>query len=211
MPKISVITPSIRPLGLEMTRQALLCQTFKDFEWIVDINSTGESDLNTSLNRCIKRASGELIVFLQDYIKIEPEGLQKFWEAYEKNPDKLYTAPVGKAKEEAGKVNWDWRKYRQGSCHWMEWEIDWGACSKKILYEVGGFDEVLDEGWGFDNVSVGFRADLKGYEVYNLQNNIAVALDHDALFEHPFRKKRNEILHNRRLQEFKMGLKISYL
>ena len=66
--KISVITPSIRPEGLKIVRECLLNQTFKDFEWLVDINWTGKHDLNASFNRLIRRASGELIVFYQDYI-----------------------------------------------------------------------------------------------------------------------------------------------
>lgn len=209
MPKISVITPSIRPQGLVTTRKCLLQQTFKDFEWITDINWSGESDLNASLNRCIRRAKGELIVFLQDYIEIEPEGLQRFWDAYQKDPKVLFTAPVGKKKLLG--INWDWRKYREYDCNWMEWEIDWGACGRNILYEVGGFDEVLDEAWGFDNVSLGFRADLIGYKFANLKDNKAVAYDHDAHIKHPFREKRDPMLHNRRLDQFRMGEKISYL
>lgn len=209
MPKISVITPSIRPKWLEMTRKSLLEQTFKDFEWIVDINWTGKSDLNQSLNRCVKRSSGELMVFLQDCIKIKPDGLQKMWDAYQKDHNKLYTAPVGKLRQ--GKIEWDWRKHRTGECNWMEWEIDWGACAKDILYKVGGFDEVLDDAWGFDNVSVAFRADMEGYQVANLPNITAVAIDHDEMMGHPFRHKRDPVLHNNRLQEFKMGLKIQYL
>lgn len=210
MPRISVITPSIRPAGLEVTRKCLSQQTFKDFEWIVDINWTGESDLNASLNRCVKRAQGELIVILQDYIEIEPEGLYNFWVAYLKDPKILYTAPVGK-KGLFGKINWDWRKYKIESCNWQEWEIDWACCAKSILYEVGGFDEILDEAWGFDNVSIGFRADMIGYKFANLKENIALAYDHDKHIKHPFRSKRNPMLHNRRLDQFRMGEKISYL
>lgn len=210
MPKISVITPSIRPAGLEVVRKCLLEQTFRDFEWITDLNWTGESDLNASLNRCVRRASGELIVFLQDYIEIKPEGLQKFWDAYQKDRRVLYTAPVGK-KKRFGRVDWDWRKYREYDCNWQEWEIDWGACAKSILYEVGGFDEVLDEAWGFDNVSVGLRADLIGYKFANIKDNLAVAYDHDAHIRHPFRAKRDPMLHNRRLDQFRMGEKISYI
>lgn len=209
MPKISVITPSIRPEGLAITRKCLLEQSFKDFEWIVDINWTGKSDLNASLNRCVKRAQGELIVILQDYIEIKPDGLFKFWVAYMTDPRVLFTAPVGK--RGTFKINWDWRASRIRECNWMEWEIDWGACPKNILYEIGGFDEVLDEAWGFDNVSIGFRADAIGYKFANLRDNPAVAYDHDAHMEHPFRKNQDPILHNRRLDQFRMGEKISYL
>lgn len=210
MPKISVVTPSIRPLGLEVVRSSLLEQTFKDFEWIVDINWTGKSDLNASLNRCVRQAKGELVVFLQDYISISKDGLEQFWNAYQQDKKVLYTAPVGKIKI-WGRKEWDWRKHRERECNWQEWEIDWGACAKNILYEVGGFDEVLDEAWGFDNVSLGLRAELIGYKFANLPKNIALARDHDAFFPHPFRALRDPMLHNRRLDQFRMGEKISYL
>lgn len=207
--KISVITPSIRPVGLEVTRDSLLNQTFKDFEWIVDINWTGQSDLNASLNRCIKRASGELIVFLQDFIIIENDGLERFWKAYQENKEVLYTAPVGKI--DNGKIIWDWRKSRVGECNWQEWEIDWGACAKDIIYDIGGFDEALDEAWGFDNVNAGLRADLRGYKFLCLSNNPAKAFDHDKHTKHPFRNLRNPELHNYRLDQIRRGLEIRYL
>ena len=33
--KISVITTTIRPLGLKLLKQALTYQDFKDYEWII--------------------------------------------------------------------------------------------------------------------------------------------------------------------------------
>ena len=95
--KISVLTPSIRPAGLEILQKSLKNQSFKDFEWIQDIGLGDKHDLNQAWNRMLKRAKGELIVFYQDYIKIEPDGLQKFWDAYQANPKTMFTAPVGKS------------------------------------------------------------------------------------------------------------------
>ena len=139
--KISVLTPTIRPKGLEPTRQSLLNQTFKDFEWIVDVNWTGEVDLNKSLNRLIRRSSGELVVFLQDYVELPPWGLQAFWEAYTAKPA-FYTVPVSKYDEH--NETWDWRAGREGAIDWREWEIDCGSAPLQALYDIGGFDEELD-------------------------------------------------------------------
>jgi len=208
--KISVITPSIRPKGLEIVRECLLNQTFKDFEWLVDINWTGKHDLNASFNRLIKRANGELVIFLQDYIKIAPEGLQRFWEAYQRET-KLYTAPVGKSKkEDYSDVIWDWRKNNYSEVGGTFWEIDWACAPKRILYDIGGFDETLDQYWSCDNVNIGYRLQLKGYKFENIDNP-AVAFDHDAFEEHPFRKDYHPNFNNERMQAFERGLTIDYL
>lgn len=197
MPRISVITPTIRPEGLKIAREGLLKQTFKDFEWIVKINTTGEVDFNKAMNEAIGQAKGELVVSLQDFISIPEDGLQKFWDAYQKE-DTFYTAPVGD----------DWRKERT-ECNWQEWEIDWGCVSKKALYEIGGFDEELDKYWGFDNVNVGLRADMAGYKFKCLKDNIAFGYEHER--ENEFIQKRNPDFHNERLDLIRRGLKINCL
>lgn len=205
-PKISVITTTIRPEGLKQVRNALLKQSFKDFEWIVEVNWTGEVDFNASMNRALKRAQGELVVSIQDFITPPEDGLQQFWDAYQKQPA-FYTAPVGQTLD--GKTaEWDWRYERKADdiCNWQEWEIDYGSAPTKALLDIGGFDEELDKAWGFDNVNVGLRAHNAGHKFYNLPNNKAIALKHDDLMEHPFRKLRDPVLHNKRLDDIRKGL-----
>lgn len=210
--KISVVTPTIRPGSLWLTQETLAGQTFKDFEWLVEIGfPTRGHDLNAAFNRMIKRAKGELIVFLEDFTKIEPDGLQRFWEAYQKHPDTLMTAPLVKVRswDDEAKI-YDWRTERE-DCQWTECELDWGAIPKKVLQEVGGFDEELDAHWSCDNVNLGCRANLAGYKFHCVKDNPALALDHDFIMEHPFRKNYNPAFNNHRMDDFRMGLKINYL
>lgn len=211
--KISVITTSIRPEGLKITRECLLKQTFTDFEWLVDLNWSGKHDLNKAYNRCLKRAKGELIVSLQDYIKIEPDALQKIWEAYEQNPDTFMTFPVGKVDNEQyeGEPKWDWRNYPQSIMDWRMWEIDFGACPLKCIKDIGGFDEEIDGFWSCDNLNVGCRADLAGYKFARFIDIKGIAYDHDAFIEHPFRKEYKPIFNTLRMDEFKKGLKIDFI
>lgn len=215
MPKISVLSPSIRPEGLAITQKCLSEQTFTDFEWLVEIGIPGNGhDLNKSYNRMLRRAKGELIVSLQDYIKILPTGLENFWKAYQENKRVFYTAPVGKTDDKtySAKSNkWDWRAFTTEIMNWQKWEIDWGAAPLSALKEIGGFDETLDDYWSFDNVNVGFRADMAGYKFGNLINNLALAYDHDAFIKHPFRERFNPEYHNERLDEFRHGLRLDYL
>lgn len=217
--KISVITPTIRPEGLIPVYESLKQQTFQDFEWHTDFGFPSRGhDLNAAFNRMIKRSSGELIVFYEDFTKILPDGLERFWKAYQDNPDTLFTAPLGKVTNFGDKPAWDWRAVKQDlsqteytNCRWNTCELDWGAIPKKILYDIGGFDEVLDNWWSMDNVSVGMRADYKGYKFKCVFNNPAVAIDHDAIIQHPFRERWNPEQANLRMAEYFENPKLHYL
>jgi hypothetical protein len=212
MVKISVITPSIRPKGLEITQKCLKEQSFTDFEWHVELGLGTKHDFNQAMNRMIRRSTGELIVILQDYIKIEPDALQKCWDLYQNNKQAFVTFPVGKSKTlEFDNPQWDWRKSPDSEMDWQKWEIDFGMCSKEALYNIGGFDEELDRYWSFDNVNVGYRAFLAGYFFLKDITNCAIAYDHDSFIEHPFRKNYNPTFHNNRLSQFESGKKIDFL
>lgn len=209
---ITVITPTIRPAGLEITQYSLKNQTMKH-DWQVEIGYGVKHDLNQAFNNLIRRSKGELIVVLQDYIRVGPLGLQKFWEAYQKYPDTFFTGPVGKTNSPdfTGDVKWDWRKEGAEEVDWQHCEFDWAAFPRDAICKIGGFDEELDNFWSCDNVNVCFRADQAGYRFRNINDNTAIAYDHDAFIPHPFRKNFNAAFHNARLDEFRAGLKLDYL
>jgi len=216
MPKVSVITPTIRTRGLEILEKCLREQTFQDFEWLIEPNvHKSQPDLNAALNRMIKRSRGEIIVFLQDFIKIPKDGIEQFVKALEKEKA-FYTAPVNKTEDETFTLpvmEYDWRQFRKDKqrLDWKDWEIDWAATTKELLYDVGGFDEELDKHWGFDNVNIGLRLDIKGHKIYNLDENEALGYLHNIGIKHPFIGKRNPIHHNMRLDEIRRGLVVDFL
>lgn len=214
MPQITVVTPTIRPEGLEPIQKSLEAQTFTDFEWLVEMGIPGRGhDLNAAYNRMLRRSKGELIVFIQDHTKIPIDGLEKFWQAYE-NEQAFYTAPHGKADAlnvHDNLVRWDWRMHKDGEISYNQWEIDWAAAPRNALFEIGGFDELLDQYWSCDNVNVAFRANLAGFQFYNLKDNPAVAWDHDKFIPHPFRANFKPEFNNARMEEFAMGCRINYL
>lgn len=196
--KVSVITPTIRPEGLKILQKCLSQQTLKDFEWLVEVGFPEKSDLNAALNRMVRRAKGELLVFYQDHITIPNDGLAKFYNAW-KFKDAFYTAPV----------NYDWRQDAEPENErpFTDWEIDWGACGRQALIDIGGFDETLDRYWGFDNVNAGLRAEMKGYKIFCIRNP-ATAEKHP---EAPMKKNRNPEYHNQRLDQIRRGEKIDFL
>lgn len=218
MVKITVVTPSIRKEGLEITKKCLAQQTFKDFEWLTELNKTGVHDLNAAYNRMLRKAKGELIVSLQDYIKVSPIYLQNIWECYKKHPRAFVTMPVGKVDnlDFNPPAKWDWRAYRNDEknirdCEWNCWEIDSGFAPLSALKEIGGFDEALDGIWSGDNVNVGCRAQIAGYEFKCLFDNPALAYDHDVFIPHPFRESFNGSLNTKRMAMFKGGFKIALI
>lgn len=198
IPRITICTPTIRPDGLEVIQHGLKNQTLQDFEWLVEISIPERGhDLNAAYNRMLKRAKGELVVSVQDYVEMPYGGLEKFWNAYQENPDTFFTAPLGK--KLGDKVTWDWRESPDALMDWRRWEIDWGAAPLKALKKIGGFDEALDEFWSCDNINVGHRANMHGYKFKNLHDNKALVLDHDAFMTHPFRKQYNPDFNNERM------------
>lgn len=182
MPRISVITPTVRPEGLKIVEAALRKQTFTDFEWLIGAKEAcpivdtpfetrwiaddfegGFWTLNRIYNRLFKEAKGELVVSLQDWIYIPSDGLQKFWDAYAEHPDALISGVGDQYQEWDGKRKptvkiWaDPRKTtKYGTfyeCFYNDCEWNWAAIPKAIFNAVGGMDEKLDFlGFGGDQL-----------------------------------------------------------
>ncbi len=187
-PKISVITPSIRPNGLKVVFDALQQQTFKGFEWLPRLSVPGKtSDLCYQMNKAVEEAQGEIIVFLQDYISIGPEVLGEIYRLYKTTSD-AFTFPMVKDWEE------DWRCFREDGSVVKpeEWEIDFGACLKKDIVKAGMFDEKYDDGFGWENVDLAYRMGKEGV-VFRVKPTIrSYGQDHEVIEPHPYRHKPNQ-------------------
>lgn len=215
--KISVITASIRPAGLDVAIETLKHQTFTDFEHITKLSEVGpKPDLCASLNDCIRRSSGELLVFLQDHTVIPPDGLERCWAAYEGDKDVGWTFPLGKVDDLADPAHprWDWRVERPDGSYvaWNEWETDYACIPRRAIIEVGGFDEDFDSGFSWDNVEIGYRLFKSGMGFRVDTRNRAVAWDHDKFVPHPYRHKPNLDLWTGKRREIDAGkIKMPYL
>lgn len=201
---ISVITPSIRPRGLEQTFKTLQNQSV-DFEWLPRLSTVkSKPDLCYQMNQAIREAKGELIVFLQDWIKIRPDGLQLMWDYYKANPNTAVTCPVGKVDTVEELVNanfakdgirWDWRIEKEWEVEYHHWEIDWGFASKDAIIKAGMFfEERYDDGFGWENVDLAYRMMKQGVKFKCFPRNIAIAFDHDKNERHPYKSKPNQDL-----------------
>ena len=211
--RVSVVTPTIRPEGLLDVQQSLERQTLTDFEWLVEVGVTSHgNDLNRAYNRMLRRATGSLVVSIQDYTMFGDSLLEELYRSHEENPSIWYTVDV--AHTDGIVTEYDWRHYRKGEdINFMEYELCVGSFPLVGMRQIGGFDEELDElTWGFDNVNVGFRAKRAGFPLKVHPTAEAVQYKHDLTTEHPFRAKMIPDLHNARLGQIERGeVKIRYI
>jgi len=213
MTLISIITPSIRPKGLAITQKCLSEQTIQEFEWLVEIGIPRRGcDLSRALNRMLKRAKGKWVIVLQDYIKIKPDGLDKFLKIA--NEKELYTGDVGMTLDWKN-VKWDWREIGEfREVDYRRWEMDWAFGPLKAFKDVGGFEEEYDNFWSNENVEIAYRMSKLGYKFYVMPENKALQYNHDKVFKHPFRDKFNPTFHSAHLQKIDMKekpIRLDYL
>lgn len=207
--KISVITPTTRPEGLKIVRQSLDRQTVQDFEWIViaphSVNIKGievdtllsdppkqEGDVwtyNKAMNKAIKQAQGDYILFFQDNIYAPNNALEKFLFWIKKLGDNFCITGVGDQYLNVDK--WGkplmkvWtdprRKVNKNAyeCYPEDWEMNFAFCTKKAIYDIGGFQEDLDQYFGMDNISVCERLDDLGYRFWIDQSLEIRGIKHD--------------------------------
>lgn len=189
-PKISIITPSIRPEFLDITQECLEKQTFQDFEWVVEIGLRNRGyTLPSDWNKLISRCKGDIIVMIQDCIRVDDDFLEKVSKLdFNK---KAYTFPVSKVMKWGDEPSKDWRSFFESrAIQPHQWETDLAAAPRDLFYTVGGFDEEFDKGWSWENVEIAHRASFAGYSFDVIQDMGGIALDHDRIKPNPFRGKR---------------------
>lgn len=187
---ISVITVSIRPERLEIVKKCLDRQIGVEFEWIVEdfVDTSKTWSFNTATNKAIKKAQGELLVFVQDSIWFNPDALHKFWQHY-KNNSKGCVSGVGdqydKLDEYGKPIHKVWLDPRKRldlgtfyECNPEDWEINFASLPKVLVEEIGGFDEEMDKYYGMDNVAVAYRLDQIGAKFYLDQTNESFSYQH---------------------------------
>lgn len=227
--KVTVFTPTIREGWWNLMAKNLSTQSYKIHEWIiVDDHKDDRSEIakkyaekynlnivylkgkerktkrtyslvnanNTALESC----TGDLFVFLQDFIVLQPEAIEELVRESARHPGD-FIAPVDayyspKIKPNtANKEDWfdgetdvvgefmrknvrfQGKSVRVGSAV-TDFEHNFGAVPVKTLKRLGGYYEFFDESLGFDNTEIIFRAWQLGYRVWIDEWNIAICIDH---------------------------------
>ncbi len=192
--KISVICVTNRKGAIAFLKKQLDKQTFKDFDVIVADDSGDEDffeqfkprqknegdvwNLNKAYNDCLSKVTGELIVFLQDFIEIPANGLERFWELYQLYPNDLITG-CGHKYENGRIAETDSRCFgdrKLVSSDWTFYELNWASCPAKIAPR---FEEDMDKFYGGENIVFALKAHLKGSEIWLDRINECKGLAHN--------------------------------
>lgn len=145
-----------------------------------------------------KQSSGELLVWLQDFIVLDPEAIERLVSLYRHNKDSII-APVDEyynaiEADKSNKEDWwngktdiatnkSWSNprcknkgiYRTDNPY--DYEANYGAIPRHILDACNGFWEVLDYGLGYDNTIIAYTALKLGYKVLIDDTNIAMCVN----------------------------------
>jgi hypothetical protein len=183
-------------------------------------------------NLAFKNCDGELIVCLQDYIYIEPYGLEKYYNIHKEHNGKALITGVGHQyksptaedifdpkglitvfefnynKKPENKF-WDDPRHNGSTevrdAEPVEWELNWAAISKEAIYDLGGMDEEYDKiGFAYDNTNIAERARMLGYKILLDGSNECYGFDHDGWWPNPLKVHRISPIHYHFEQMYKM-------
>lgn len=189
---ISVLTPSVRPEGLALVEKALKRQTFRDFEFLVDTETTKNPGdywgIYKAYNRLVKKAKGDLVVSWQDWTYSDPETLEKFQFHHEQEPKTIVTGVGNKYQDDSWTVTtWQDPRIRtdQGTyypCYFNDIELNLASFPKEAFYAVGGFDEDLDKWSSLCGLDVLARLNMIGGYDFKLDQTVrSYSLEHGRL------------------------------
>lgn len=243
MPKISVMHLTARHGGIDILWANLRRQTEQDFELVIvdalwrereqevkdyindprlvyvrqsDKREGAYTNLAHADNEGFRACSGELIVCLQDYIWIRPDGLEKYWYHHQNNPEGILVTGIGDQYSHPLPINNDGKvtvfpepytkrpehvcwvdpRRRPGlpsfrECEPVEWELNWASIPRKVIYDLGGMDEQFDfEGFAWDNTYIAMKAKMAGYKIYIDETNECMGFDHDGWWPNPLKVNR---------------------
>ena len=202
--KISVITASVRPEGLDMVGMCLRRQTFRDFQWIVvspfeykhaDLwvpdppKPEGYNyALNRSWNAGLEKASGELFISIVDLLWFPADVLENLWVHYQFDPT-CCVSGIGNQYElpEKGKPEsmvWKNPLYKEEQFYKIppnDFELCVASVPMQGMIDIGGFDEEFDKYAAMSEKEMAFRLEKLGYSFWMDQTIEYRAIRHPRL------------------------------
>lgn len=197
MPKISVICVTNRKDARQFLMNQLEKQTLQDFEVICADDYGSEPLVDTdpnwfrprqkvdgdvynlckAYNDCLDRAKGELLVFLQDFIHIPANGLERFWELYEMFPNDIYTGVGHKAaKGLEGISEIDERALGEPGVspgNYSHFELNWSAAPRAIFPH---FNEEWDTFYAGGEKLIAYDLEQAGHRIWIDRSNQCIGL-----------------------------------
>lgn len=218
----SVIMVTNREGSVEYLKDQLDKQTMQDFEVVIADDADQERlydkqfkprqprdrdawNLNKAYNDCLQRVDGELIVFVQDFIWLPANGIERFWEVYQLYPHDLITGVGHKYKDLEDIAEVDDRVFgdrRVVESDWTYYELNWASCPTDV---ASSFEEDCDTYYGGENQIFALKAHLKGADIYIDRLNECKGLSQEECggrpddWEENHSNKHNRL--NRKIQE----------
>jgi hypothetical protein len=227
-PKVSIITPTNRNGFWNIMAYNLSVQSYPIHEWIVIDDSPTRQSKNPSRMRedyglnivytktpkeykgkyslvradniGWQRATGDLLVWIQDFVVIPERGIEALVDIYRHNKDCLI-APTDKHYSIKGKYDFTKPDAFMGNLDVFgdlvfdnsrnqykgmrrtenpyDFELNYGAIPRKIVEELNGFWEFGDNyGLGYDNTDIAWRALQKGHKIIIDDTNVCSCIRH---------------------------------
>lgn len=172
-------------------------------------------------------ATGDLLVWLQDFTTIPTNGIESLVDIYRHNRDALI-APTDIHYSLKGKADFTKPDAFGGrtdifdeevfinprnefiglreSENPYDWELNYGAIPRAIVQELNGFYEFMDdEDLGYDNTDLAYRALLLGYRLLIDDTNVASCLRHQDYLEEKPRGNKNQKRYQWLTEQIKKG------
>lgn len=225
--KITVYTPTLRNGFFNVMSSNLAAQTHKNFEWIiVDAQEKSRKEtadkyakmygldikyihqpktkrtysLANANNLAIENATGELFVFLQDFVLITPTALEELLNVSRKHPGDfiapvdIYFSPKVKPNVDNSEDWFDGNldvigKFMRKNIRLQnkgirksevvtDFEQNFGAVPLSTLKALNGYWEFYDEALGWDDTEIIYRGQALGFNLWIDDTNQCICLDH---------------------------------
>lgn len=190
--------------GQEKSRKAIAEKYAKKYNLDIKYIHQGKTNrtygLSNANNLAINAATGELFVFLQDFVLLTPTALEELLNVSRKHPGD-FIAPVDMYFSPKLLTNVDnkedWfdgeldvigkfmrrnvRIQNQGirkAENVTDFEQNFGAVPLKTLKHLGGYWEFYDEALGWDDTEIIYRAWDLGYNLWIDDTNQCICIDH---------------------------------
>lgn len=226
--KVTIFTPTIRTGFWNIMAKNISEQSYKNIEWLIvddykdNRRDTAEkyarkygikvrymrgklakSQYNYALiqadNMAIYNATGDVIVWLQDFILMPEYGIERIVDIHRRYPDAVI-APVDQYNAMSVKPNRknaeDWfdgktdvvgKFIRQNiriklgelrqTYNPYDFEMNYGAIPTRLARKLNGLWEFQDDGLGFNNTDIAMRALRAGGQIIIDERNKAICLD----------------------------------
>lgn len=148
------------------------------FKWIVTEHAPEKiraSNLNASLNAGLRKVTADYVIFYQDFIDLPRDCFKKLMELADERTFVTTATINDDGSDDARYTGADSvRKIRP-----EQWEANVSIAPMKVLRELGGFEEALDDGWSWDNVLVAQKAATLGCKFIIDETNRPQLLPHE--------------------------------